>query len=146
MSNDSKMMTSDLMDAVRELYRAVGRFDEGVASNLKIDRTSLRAIDALKNGPLHPKDFAEKLGVTTASVTAMLDRLEKAGHISRTPSPTDRRSSIVNLTDMSRRKAKENYGPLGDTIRAAFSVHTSEDLQNAKNIIEALRKAFDDSN
>ncbi|MFN3948341.1 MarR family winged helix-turn-helix transcriptional regulator [Microbacterium sp.] len=45
-----------------------------------------------------PIDLARHLGVSTASVTALLDRLERSGHLSRRPHPSDRRKVLVSAT------------------------------------------------
>ncbi|MBB3157011.1 DNA-binding MarR family transcriptional regulator [Microbacterium proteolyticum] len=45
-----------------------------------------------------PIDLARHLGVSTASVTALLDRLERSGHLQRGPHPTDRRKVLVSTT------------------------------------------------
>ncbi|MCJ1706401.1 MarR family winged helix-turn-helix transcriptional regulator [Microbacterium sp. VKM Ac-2923] len=45
-----------------------------------------------------PMDLARHLGVSTASVTALLDRLERSGHLERRPHPSDRRKVLVSTT------------------------------------------------
>lgn len=45
-----------------------------------------------------PIDLARHLGVSTASVTALLDRLEKSDHLQRRPHPSDRRKVLVVST------------------------------------------------
>ncbi|MDQ1137910.1 DNA-binding MarR family transcriptional regulator [Microbacterium sp. SORGH_AS 1204] len=45
-----------------------------------------------------PIDLARHLGVSTASVTALLDRLERSGHVERRPHPSDRRKVVVSAT------------------------------------------------
>jgi DNA-binding MarR family transcriptional regulator len=42
-----------------------------------------------------PRELAEYLGIQSSSITVLLDRLEKAGHIRRVPSPFDRRALII---------------------------------------------------
>lgn len=49
--------------------------------------------------PLSPTTIAERLLVTTASVTSLLDTLEKRGFVARSPDPDDRRKLLVTLTD-----------------------------------------------
>lgn len=46
-----------------------------------------------------PTDLGAYLGIKTSSVTVMLDRLEEAGHVRRSPSPVDRRRLIIETTD-----------------------------------------------
>ncbi|MFB9236472.1 MarR family winged helix-turn-helix transcriptional regulator [Plantactinospora siamensis] len=55
---------------------------------LEIDRT----------GPRNQAQLSEALGCEPPSVTLMTRKLEAAGHIERTPDPTDKRASIVALT------------------------------------------------
>lgn len=43
--------------------------------------------------------LSEALGCEPPSVTLMTRKLEAAGHIRRTPDPSDKRASIVELTD-----------------------------------------------
>ena len=48
--------------------------------------------------PLEPRVIAERLLVTTASVTSLLDNLEKRGLIRRLPHPEDRRKLLIEIT------------------------------------------------
>jgi DNA-binding MarR family transcriptional regulator len=43
--------------------------------------------------------ISDAIGCEPPSVTIMTRKLEAAGHIRRRPSPTDKRASIVELTD-----------------------------------------------
>jgi DNA-binding MarR family transcriptional regulator len=52
---------------------------------------------------LRPSDFAATLMLTSSGTTKRLDRLEAAGHITRRPDPTDRRSVLITLTPKGRR-------------------------------------------
>jgi DNA-binding MarR family transcriptional regulator len=49
----------------------------------------------LEGRDVAPKDITSYLGVSSASTTALLDRLEKAGRIRRDVSPSDRRALII---------------------------------------------------
>jgi DNA-binding MarR family transcriptional regulator len=42
-----------------------------------------------------PKELGDYLGIQSSSITVLLDRLERAGHIRREPSPFDRRALIT---------------------------------------------------
>jgi DNA-binding MarR family transcriptional regulator len=48
--------------------------------------------------PLEPSVIAERLLITTGSVTSLLDNLEKRGLIRRLPHPRDRRKLLVDIT------------------------------------------------
>ena len=51
-----------------------------------------------RTGSATPKAVAEEVGLTSGSVTALLDRLEASGHIQRVPNPLDRRSVLLQTT------------------------------------------------
>lgn len=53
---------------------------------------------------LRQKDLALQLGISTASVSALVDRLSKAGYLRRVPHPDDRRSVAIELTDTTQTK------------------------------------------
>lgn len=51
-----------------------------------------------KEAPLSQSQLVEKTRLDKSTLTAMLERLEKAGQIIRSPDPKDRRSKLVHLT------------------------------------------------
>jgi DNA-binding MarR family transcriptional regulator len=57
-----------------------------------------------------PGLLAETLRISTASTTKLLDRLERAGHLIRSPHPTDRRALMITVTDATRTDARETVG------------------------------------
>ncbi|WP_245919569.1 MarR family winged helix-turn-helix transcriptional regulator [Melittangium boletus] len=72
------------------------RIEQRVGELLGINLTDLVALDHLiAQGPKTPSDLASLLEVTTAASTHIVDRLERAGHVSREPDATDRRKVLV---------------------------------------------------
>lgn len=71
------------------------RASSGLGSN---DVVVLRlVVDADADGHLlTPSDIAKTLGTSSAATTAIVDRLEVAGHIRRLPNPLDRRSIVLS--------------------------------------------------
>ena len=54
--------------------------------------------DCENEKPLTPAELAERTGVTRATITGLVDTLERAGLVTRTPHPDDRRMMCVGLT------------------------------------------------
>ncbi len=50
------------------------------------------------HGPMAPSEIGDRLIVTRATVTGLVDSLERRGFVRRTPHPSDRRSLIVEIT------------------------------------------------
>ncbi|MGW6494975.1 MarR family winged helix-turn-helix transcriptional regulator [Nonomuraea angiospora] len=71
------------------LLAPLGLYPGQEALLLELDRT----------GPRIQAELSEALGCEPPSVTLMTRKLEASGHIRRKPAPSDRRASIVELTD-----------------------------------------------
>ena len=50
------------------------------------------------HGSMSPSELGERLIVTRATVTGLLDSLEQRGFVRRSANPTDRRSLVVQIT------------------------------------------------
>lgn len=134
MSRDSAEDLQDLLyrlgDLVREFQRSVDQGDDEIARLLKLNRTDLRCLDLLlQRGPSAPSRLGTELGLTTGSVTAMLDRMEKAGYITRTPDPSDRRKQIVQATPAIGAQAMEAMAPLMEDSAKSMAHYTADDLR-----------------
>ncbi|MCP9984177.1 MarR family winged helix-turn-helix transcriptional regulator [Actinomadura madurae] len=55
-------------------------------------------LELARTGPMIQAKLSEALGIEPPSVTLMTRKLEASGHIRRTPAPSDRRASVVELT------------------------------------------------
>lgn len=56
------------------------------------------AIDGRSCGPRTPAELADSAGVTRATMTGLVDTLERDGYVRRGPDPSDRRMLLVSLT------------------------------------------------
>src|SRR5215207_6041801 len=66
-----------------------------VAERLGLTMTDLRAWDILLlHGPMTHGQFAQHIGLTGGAVTALVDRLERIGAVTRENHPGDRRKVI----------------------------------------------------
>ncbi len=54
------------------------------------------------DGAMTPADLSDEVGLTRSAMTSALDSLEKPGHTSRAPHPTDRRMVAISLTPSGR--------------------------------------------
>ncbi len=57
--------------------------------------------------PLPPNKIAERLIISRASVTSLIDSLERRGYVRRAPHSTDRRMLLIELTDSGRKVAHD---------------------------------------
>jgi DNA-binding MarR family transcriptional regulator len=136
---------SQLLHAVRKLYAAMNRFDHKVSASLRIHPSDLRCVNALEQGERTPSDLATELGLTSGSMTALLDRLERAGFVHRQRAPVDRRSVLVHLLPRARQRIGRIYAELGMAIQASGLQQSPQRQKAAVHAIQTLAEAFDQS-
>jgi DNA-binding MarR family transcriptional regulator len=123
-------LRAELGDEVRAYQTMVDAFDEAAAAYLGVNRTDLRCLDVLlRLESAAPGGLAAALGLTTGSVTAMLDRLERLGYLTRAPDPADRRKVIVRPTPLAASLADEIYGPLVTEASRWIASYTAAELE-----------------
>ncbi|MGH9157257.1 MAG: MarR family winged helix-turn-helix transcriptional regulator [Acidimicrobiales bacterium] len=93
----------DVLDALRRVGRehsdATVIFHTAVAERLGLHATDSKTMSLLeRRGRLSAGEIAQSTGLTTAAVTALIDRLERRGLVQRTPDPSDRRRVMVEPT------------------------------------------------
>lgn len=85
--------------AVQHLLNTSREFTARTSRELGVNGTDMAALSLLEQyGPMGPAELAASLGIRTASVTVLIDRLEKAGHVRRVRSGDDRRRVTVTTT------------------------------------------------
>jgi DNA-binding MarR family transcriptional regulator len=96
---DRERLHAELSNEVRASQRATDVVDELVCQLLGINRTDARCLDILdQHGSMSAGDLAQESRLTTGAITAVIDRLERAGYARRVPDPADRRRVLVELT------------------------------------------------
>jgi DNA-binding MarR family transcriptional regulator len=99
LSDEREGLYAELGDEVRASQRATDVVDELMAVLLGINRTDGRCLDILDQyGSMSAGDLAEASRLSTGAITAVIDRLERAGLARRVPDPKDRRRVLVELT------------------------------------------------
>ncbi len=86
--------------------------------------TAVEAATGPGAGGITPGRLGEELGLSSGAVTAVLDRLERAGHIRRSRDAADRRLVLVHYLPGAGRMAAEWFAPVAhrtETVRAEFT-------------------------
>ena len=92
--------------------------------------TLLYVLKGAPNG-LMPSELAQSVGVTQATISGLLNSLEKAGLITREVHPRDARSFMVKLTQKGDETLKEifpKWYPLIQSFWSQFSEHETKEM------------------
>ncbi|MEO8393451.1 MAG: MarR family transcriptional regulator [Chloroflexota bacterium] len=82
------------------------------------------AFVASANQPVTITELAECIGTTKSNMTAMVDRLEASGFVTRTRSTEDRRTVRIELTELGEQQLQvgvQVMKEVNETLRALFS-------------------------
>lgn len=106
----------DVLDGIRRFRRANAAMRKRMADGMGMNKTDMQALQAViaaqrHGAPLHPRELADELDISTASTTKLLDRLERSGHLTRVPHPADRRSVTIKQQTMLTPKSKTDLPP-----------------------------------
>lgn len=131
-----------IMDAGRQVYAAVDAVDYAISNELGIHRNDLRCLNLLEEGPLSPREIGQSIGLTSGSVTALIDRLESAGFVERQRSQEDRRSIKVCLSQQSFEQIAKLYQKCGRAVSEAFEGCDANELKTSVKALNAFATAL----
>jgi DNA-binding MarR family transcriptional regulator len=93
----------EVLNALRRYREAELAMRKRTQAAMHMGETDMKALRYLlaaksRGASLTPKELSTRLGISTASVSVLLDRLEKSGHIVRQRHPTNRKSILISTT------------------------------------------------
>jgi DNA-binding HxlR family transcriptional regulator len=101
------------------------------AERIGINATDLNCLNIVAlTGSMSAGDLAKATGLTTASITGVLDRLEEGGFVRRERDAHDRRRVIVNLNaGPGLREVGTTFGPVVKAWRTAAAGYSDDELR-----------------
>ena len=118
-----------LLNAGRAYSTAAVMLHSAVAEALALGVTDLKTLDLLqRSGPLTAGEIAAHTGLATASVTSLIDRLEKRRFVQRRRDRSDRRRVVVNLTVNVDRKIAPLFQSLTKRMQSRFNTYSEEQM------------------
>jgi DNA-binding MarR family transcriptional regulator len=108
-----QVLTGDVIR--RLLYRrdvALARHRAALARSLGVtDVEMLVLVHLQEQDALAPAQIARLLDLSSGGATALVQRLERAGHVTRRPHPTDRRSTLIELSETTADHIRRDQAP-----------------------------------
>lgn len=127
-----------LVEALRAEQEAVQAFDEAAAGVLGINLTDLRCLGILeRRGRTPVTELAGESGLTSGSMTVLIDRLERAGYARRVRDEEDRRRVFVELTERAKEAIGQIWGPLGREGAEVAGRYSEEELRVITDYLRA---------
>ncbi|SEG79824.1 DNA-binding transcriptional regulator, MarR family [Actinacidiphila yanglinensis] len=93
-----RRLTNRIKESVHDLNVQLTLLNHQVGAHLDLRDADLECLDLVSRyGPMGPTALARRAGLHPATLTGVLDRLERGGWVIRTPNPSDRRAILVQV-------------------------------------------------
>jgi DNA-binding MarR family transcriptional regulator len=133
--------TTEIRDSLRELRIQLALLNYRVGSRLELKDVDLDCLDILDaHGPLSPTALARRAGLHPATMTGILDRLEKGGWVVRERDPADRRAVLVQAVRDRYAQLLRLYSGLSRSMNKLLAGYTDTELEL---IADFMRRAAD---
>ena len=142
---EEEALVGQVMNEIRRQQGAADLLDQVACDRMGINRTDARCVDIIdRAGRITAGHLAEESGLTTGSVTAMLDRMERDGYVRRTPDDQDRRRVFVELTERVHELTAEVYDPVTQASQAQLEGCTAQELALIRDFLAARTSSLTD--
>ncbi|MET8907137.1 MarR family transcriptional regulator [Micromonospora sp. NPDC004551] len=126
-------MIADITNDLRRYSTEAQHVGHAFAGLHGLNATDLHALIAVMDAelfgdPITPGRLGEVLDLSSGSVTALVDRLERGGHIRRDRDTADRRKVFLHYADRGATLARDFFGPLGQRTDEVMGRFSDEEL------------------
>ena len=125
---------STLIRAGQALYDEI---DRAMQASLGVPESALNTLAVIEGAerPLTPGEISERTFRSSATMTSILDLLERRGWIRRVPNPEDRRSVLVEITDGGYAVADQFLPGVRKIERAVMADLSAEELDTLMHLL-----------
>jgi DNA-binding MarR family transcriptional regulator len=93
-----RRLTTEIKESLRELSNQLALLNHHVGARVELKDVDLDCLELInRHGPISPSALARRAGLHPATMTGILDRLERARWVARERDPSDRRAVVVRV-------------------------------------------------
>jgi len=130
-----------LTNEMHDFFNRFTSWETSVIRSSDLTLSESHAIEVLGvYGKMNMKALAEKLAVTTGTVTVAVDRLEKGGYAKRATTEEDRRAYIIELTPVGRKAFEEHHKHHLRLTQELIPLLSKEESDTFLNILQKLNR------
>ena len=146
-TQDIKSSRYSSEEVVRLLQIEVGEvlaFAAAMARRTGLGLSEMSALEHLQHahGGLTPTELGKRLSLSSGAITALVDRLERTGHVERRPNPADRRSSVVLPVPEGLEEAGRHLRPVAAELLEKSAELTDEERAAVGRYLEVVTEVF----
>jgi DNA-binding MarR family transcriptional regulator len=123
-------LTTEIKESLRELRLQLALLNHQVRANLALKDVDLDCLDLINlHGPLSPSALARHAGLHPATMTGIIDRLERGGWVTRERDPSDRRAVVIRTLPERGAELFRLYGGMNRSMDQICAGYTGAELE-----------------
>lgn len=135
-------LVREVQFALRAIGMRLGRLNDAVAGLVDLKGGDIELLDHVgRVGPVSPGELAAQLHVHPATMTGILDRLEKGGWVARERDSPDRRKVKVRAIRTRGTELVRLYAPMNTAISKLCASFTTEQLTAIRDFLVGISTA-----
>lgn len=136
-----RRLTTEIKESLRDLRSQLAMLNRQVGAHLELKDIDMDCLDLInRHGPLSPSAVARRAGLHPATMTGILDRLERAGWVVRERDPVDRRAVTIRAL---RDRNRELYQLLSGMNSSMDEICAGYDEAQLDILADFLRRTID---
>ncbi|PRS26254.1 MarR family transcriptional regulator [Bacillus sp. RJGP41] len=150
MSSDNRLNSALLESLTHRLQRYGMRsvlFQQNMAQKIGVSHTDLKSAEILnETGLITAGELSKITGLSTGSVTALINRLEKSGYVKRERDQLDGRKVMIMPIPERQEQIKSHYQSLSMATKELCSAYNEQELILINQFVEEITKIMDKEN
>jgi DNA-binding MarR family transcriptional regulator len=133
-------LSEQLVQAMARFGPPWVRFLRSATEDDSVSSAGARLLSALSKHPRPPimRDLVNEMGTTARAVTGLVDTLEREGLVRRARHPTDRRATLLTLTEEGERRAQRAWHDQVARVSTLFTVLSPQEQADMIRILDKL--------
>jgi DNA-binding MarR family transcriptional regulator len=143
-----RRLTTEVKESLRELSIQLSLLNHQVGAKVELRDADFDCLEVIhRQGPLSPSALARRVGLHAATMTGILDRLERGGWVARERDPSDRRAVVLRALRERSGELIRHFGGMNGAMDQLCAGYSEQELELLADFIrrtaEAGRQATD---
>ena len=143
-----RRLTAEIKDALRALSNQLSLLNHQVGAQLDLKDVDIDCLELItRHGPMSPTALSRRTGLHPATITGILDRLQRGGWVTRErdPAATDRRAVTVRALRDRNKEMFQLYSGMNGTMDKICSGYAETELELLAEFLRSTTEAGRDA-
>src|SRR5947208_14091875 len=140
--SDRRRLTASIKQSLRALSIQLSLLNHQVGAHAGLNDVDLDCLDLVaRHAPLSPSALAQRAALHPATMTGILDRLERGGWIVRERDPSDRRAVVVRVLTDRYADLVRQYAGMARSMNKLLAGYSESELETIAGFLRRAAEA-----